>query len=305
MEGSPRQGGPAQLNERESRIRATQAAPFPYALCSESPASWKSSNAFSDASPQRKSPKAREEVHELVVALLPLVKKVALQMRERLPVHVELDDLISTGVIGLIDAVEKFDASKQVRLEQYAQHRIRGAILDGLRSEDIASRDMRRKNKNAERVYIQLEAKLGRPPSDQEMAGGLGVSLGRWYRTVLELTSVGIDWLRPLASVGTQDDSFFIEDAIPSDNEGHQFESCYRREQQEILQRALRRIPERERQVVELYYQQELTMKEIGNKLGIDESRVSQLHSSALDRLRRRVKDFLAKPTPPAPRFAW
>ena len=253
----------------------------------------------------QKEARVRAEIKRLVVALLPLVKKVALHMRERLPVHVELDDLVSTGVLGLVDAVQKFDASKQVRLEQYAQHRIRGAILDGLRGLDTASRDMRRKNKNAERVYRELEAKLGRTPNDQEMAKALGLSLGRWYRTVLELNAVGVDWLRPLASVGTRESVPVPEDSLPAANEGHQFEACYLRERKEILHRALGHIPERERQVVELYYREELTMREIGERLGIDESRVSQLHSTALERLRRRVKDFLLNPVRPMPRFAW
>jgi RNA polymerase sigma factor for flagellar operon FliA len=249
--------------------------------------------------------KDRAEINRIVVALLPLVKKVAMQMRERLPVHVELDDLISTGVLGLVDAVKKFDAGKQVRLEQYAQHRIRGAILDGLRGLDTASRDMRRKNKNAERLYRELEAKLGRTPNDQEMAKALGMSLGRWYRTVLELNAVGVDWLRPLASVGTRESVSFSEESLPADNAGHQFEACYLRERKEILHRALGHIPERERQVVVLYYREELTMREIGERLGIDESRVSQLHSTALERLRKRVKDFLSNPIRPMPRFAW
>jgi len=244
-------------------------------------------------------------INERVIALLPLVRKVALPMRERLPGHIELDDLISTGVIGLVDAVKKFDASKKVKLEQYAQYRIRGAILDGLRGMDHASRDMRRKNKNAERVYADLESKLGRPPNDLEMAKALGVSLKRWYRTVAELKSVGMDWLRPLASVGAREAGPAHEESLPADNEGHQFEACYLREQKEILQQALVRIPDRERQVVELYYHQGQTMREIGDRLGIDESRVSQLHSCALERLRRRVKDFLSNPVPHRPRFAW
>lgn len=245
-----------------------------------------------------------QALNQLVVALLPLVRKVALQVRERLPMHIELDDLISTGVLGLIDAVQKYDARKQVRLEQYAQYRIRGAILDGLRELDHASRDMRRKNKNAERVYAHLEASLGHPPSDQEMACGLGMSLGRWYRTVRELTSLGVDWLRPLTSVGVREPAFSLEDTLPADNEGHQFDACYLREQNEILSHALVRIPERERQVVELYYHKGLTMREIGERLGVDESRVSQLHSSALDRLRKRVRNLVSGTIRPLPSSA-
>jgi RNA polymerase sigma factor for flagellar operon FliA len=248
---------------------------------------------------------AQAEMNRLVVTLLPLVKRIALQMRERLPLHVEVDDLISTGVLGLVDAIQKFDGQRKVKLEHYAQHRIRGAILDGLRGEDRASRDMRKKNKRAERVYGALEARLGRPPSEVDMAEGLGISLTSWYRTVRELRSVGLEWLRPMGAVGLKEPPVVSEDTLAADNEGHQFESCYRREQKEILARALERIPERERQVVRFYYQKELTMREIGERLGIDESRVSQLHAAALLRLRKRVREFLQNPLPPAPRLAW
>jgi RNA polymerase sigma factor for flagellar operon FliA len=244
-------------------------------------------------------------VGRLVVALLPLVRRVAMQMHERLPLHVEVDDLVSTGVLGLADAIQKYDAGRKVHLERYAQHRIRGAILDGLRGLDSASRDMRKKNKKAERVYRQLEAEFKRPPTDVEMAEGLGISLARWYQTVRELRFVGIDWLRPMGSVSGREAKPLSEDSLPADNEGHQFEACYRREQKEILQRALERIPERERRVVHLYYQRELTMREIGERMGIDESRVSQLHSSALVRLRKRVGEFLHNPAPALPRMAW
>lgn len=241
----------------------------------------------------------------LVLSLLPLVKRVAYQMRERLPLHVELNDLVSSGVIGLVDAIRKFDGRRHVTLDRYARHRIRGAILDGLRSLDTASRDMRKKNRKAEKVYRQLEMKLGRPPSDAELAAGLGMSLDAWYRAVRDLQTLGMDWLRPLGSVGMRERWPAHEDSLVADNDGHQFDSCYRREQREILDRALARIPERERQIVRLYYQQELTMKEIGKRLRIDESRVSQLHSAALARLRLRVKDILSRPQPSAPQYAW
>jgi RNA polymerase sigma factor for flagellar operon FliA len=247
----------------------------------------------------------RIDINRIVVALLPLVRRIALQMRERLPLHVETDDLVSTGVLGLVDAVRKFDERKRVKLEQYARHRIRGAILDGLRMLDVASRDMRKKSKKAEQVYCRLEAKLGRAPSDAEMAGGLGVSLGSWYRTVRELRAVGIGWLRPLGSVGTKEVVAVSEESLVAEDQCSQFDACYRREQREVLHRALDRIPERERQVVRLYYQQELTMREIGERLRIDESRVSQLHSTALFRLRKRVKDLLNNPVPAEPRMAW
>jgi RNA polymerase sigma factor for flagellar operon FliA len=262
---------------------------------------------FRPHSRPRRAPAARDLAarHEaLVLSLLPLVKRVAYQMRERLPLHIELDDLVSSGVIGLVDAVRKFDGRRHVRLDHYARHRIRGAMLDGLRSLDTVSRDMRKKNRKAETVYHQLEMKLGRSPSDGELAAGLGMSLDTWYRAVRELQALGMDWLRPLGAVGMKGQRPAHEDALAADNERHQFHSCYRREQKEILSRALARIPERERQIVRLYYQQELTMKEIGRKLKIDESRVSQLHSAALARLQRQVKGILSGTRTVAARYA-
>jgi RNA polymerase sigma factor for flagellar operon FliA len=240
----------------------------------------------------------------LVLSMLPLVKRVAYQMRERLPLHIELHDLVSSGVIGLVDAVRKFDGRKQVRLDQYARHRIRGAILDGLRSLDTVSRDMRKKNRKAETAYHRFEMKFGRPPSDEELAAELGMSLSAWYRTECELQSIGLSWLRPLGVVGRTELRSSCEDSLAADNRDHQFESCYRREQKEILDRALARIPLRERRIVQLYYYQALTMKGIGKILGIDESRVSQLHSAALARLRRQVKDLLRGAGNGAPRYA-
>jgi RNA polymerase sigma factor for flagellar operon FliA len=255
--------------------------------------------------PHVRAEEKQTECDQLVLKLLPLVKRMALQVRERLPLHVEMDDLLSTGVLGLVDAVHKFDARKRVKLESYARYRIRGAILDGLRTLDRASRDMRKKNKKAETVYGALETKLCRAPGDEEMAAALGVNLEKWYRAVRELQTVGMDWLRPMGSVGTKESKPANEETLVADNQEHQFESCYRREQKEILRRTLGRIPERERQIVQLYYDQGLTMKEIGEKLGIDESRVSQLHSATLARLRLRVKEILRHPQPSAPRFAW
>jgi RNA polymerase sigma factor for flagellar operon FliA len=242
---------------------------------------------------------------QLVVQLLPLVKRMALQIRERLPLHVEIADLMSTGALGLVDAVHKFDARQHVKLESYARHRIRGAILDGLRDLDSASRDMRKKNKKAATAYHCLEVELGRPPTNSEMAEALGVSLEKWYRTVRELQAVGLEWFRPMGSVGMKDVRQPSEETLVADNRDDQFELCYHRERREIFHRALVRLPERQRQIVLLYYGRELTMKEIGRKLGIDESRVSQLHSAALIRLRSRVRDILRNPQPPPPRAAW
>jgi RNA polymerase sigma factor for flagellar operon FliA len=251
-----------------------------------------------------RSRRNRLERESLILQLLPLVKRMAQQMRGHLPLHIELDDLVSTGTVGLVDAVRKFDPRRHVKLESYARHRIRGAILDGLREVDPASRDLRKKNKRAERTYARLESKLERAPTDQEMAEALGVSLPGWYETVRELQTVGVDWLRPLGRVSGRETAEADWESLPADSGFDQFERCYRREQREILDSALGRIPERERQVVLLYYDLNLTMKQIAAKLRIDESRVSQLHAAALARLRARIQTLIRRPRPKPVRFA-
>jgi len=215
-------------------------------------------------------------------------------MRERLPAYIEVDDLIGAGAVGLVEAVRRFDASKHVKLESYARHRIRGAILDGLRSMDVVSRDLRKKNKKVEEAHRELETRLGRPVSDPEMAQALGMSLEKWYHTAQELQAVGVDWLHPVGSVGTQQ---LREELIAAEETDNAFDQCYRREQKEILERAMSRLPDRERLVVSLYYKEALTMKQIASKLRIDESRVSQLHSAAVRRLCARIGISLRYPS--------
>jgi RNA polymerase sigma factor for flagellar operon FliA len=228
--------------------------------------------------------------------LLPLVRRMAYQMREHLPAHIDVDDLIGAGTMGLLDAVRKFDPRKHVKLESYARHRIRGAILDGLRSLDTASRDMRKKAKKAERVYRELEMKLGRPVRDDEMAAAMQVSLKKWYRIVHELQPVGVDWLRPMESAEIKPTD---EELLVAEVKENAIDLCYRRERRDILNHALMSLSERDRMMMSLYYEQELTMKEIGERLGIDESRVSQLHSAALTRLQARVRATLTRPLAP------
>lgn len=237
---------------------------------------------------------------ELAVKLLPLVRRVAFEMREKLPQHVEVDDLTGAGVLGLLDAVRRFDARKHVKIETYARHRIRGAILDSLRDMDTASRDMRRKNKTAEKAFQQLQSRFGRPVTDEEMAAALGISLRKWFKTVHELNSMGLDWMRPNH---IPEPAAIDEASIPTAEEESPFNLCYQAEQREILNRASAALPERERAVIDLYYAQDLTMKQIGEMLSIDESRVSQIHSAALMHLRSRVRRMLsvgAAALPPA-----
>jgi RNA polymerase sigma factor FliA len=227
--------------------------------------------------------RSETERNRKVVELLPLLLRIARKMRAHLPANIEMGDLVGAGSLGLVDAVLKFDPRKQVKIESYAQHRIRGAILDSLRSMDGASRDLRRKNKKAEKVHHELEVKLGHQASDQEMASAQRVSLKTWYRTVREIQPLGVEWLRPMGSVGVKR---LTEETLVVEGREDQFDLCYRREKKEILGRALATLTAREQLILSLYYARENTMKQIGAKLKIDESRVSQLHSAALNRLR-------------------
>lgn len=244
---------------------------------------------------QRRGP-SHEQVDsdEQVVKLLPLVRRVALQLRGRLPAHVELDDLCSDGTIGLIDAVRKFDPARGVSIESYARYRIRGAILDSLREQDHASRDMRRRLKKIESACQTLERRLGRPANDEEMARAVGLTLEQWYNRIAELQRVGFEG--SLSRIPPETGRRIKEEDIPSSPDQSPFVLCYRVEQRELLSRALRCLSERERSIINLYYKDAMTMKQIGVRLGIDESRVSQLHSGAVARLRGRIAAMLQRP---------
>lgn len=241
----------------------------------------------------RREARQAQERQRLLVEMLPLVKRVAFQIREHLPAHVEVDDLIANGVLGLVDAVAKFDASKRVKLESYARHRVRGAILDGLRSADPASRDLRRNNRKIQKLYRELEVKLGRSVHDEEIAAALGMNLAQWHRTLNEVQSVGFDFGARTLSAGPHTKRPTAEPALLAGDDADPFDQCYRREQHAILGRALTHLRDRDRQIITLYYQQELTMKQIADRLNVDESRVSQLHSAALARLKAGVNSLL------------
>jgi RNA polymerase sigma factor FliA len=242
-----------------------------------------------DCAPESTGERIKTERNRRAAELFPLLQRMARKMRAHLPAHIEVDDLVGAGSMGLVDALRKFDPRKGVKIESYAQHRIRGAILDSLRSLDGASRDLRRKIKDAEKVHHELEARLGHPANDQEMAQAQGVSLKNWYRTVRDFQPLGVEWLRPMGCMAEQQPT---AESLPAETREDQFDLCYRREKIDILNRALTSLSVRERLIMSLYYARERTMKQIGSQLKIDESRVSQLHSAALVRLRNAVKSL-------------
>jgi RNA polymerase sigma factor for flagellar operon FliA len=217
---------------------------------------------------------------QIVLDHLPLVKAIAIRVHENLPVHVDLDDLVHAGVLGLFDAVTKYDSTKNVAFHSYAKHRIKGAILDSLRQSDWASRDLRKRQKQVDAVTRELTMKLGRNPSDQEVAERMGLSMERWRRMQMELRTVGL----VSASTSPDQERDRVQEfaAAPDFRPDRMTE---RKELQVTLARAIGRLPERYQRVVFLYYSNDMTMKEIGEVMGVNESRVSQIHKTALKKM--------------------
>jgi RNA polymerase sigma factor for flagellar operon FliA len=217
---------------------------------------------------------------QIVLEHLPLVKAIAIRVYESLPVRVDLDDLVHAGVLGLFDAVTKFDAEKNVAFHSYAKHRIKGAILDSLRQLDWASRDLRQRQKRVEALTRDLTARLGRGPNEIEMAEAMGVTLERWRQMVSEMRTMG------LVRVSTTPDAEHEQaPEIAARPDSRPDRICEQRELQSTLARAMEKLPARYQKVVFLYYTNEMTMKEIGEAMGVNESRVSQIHKSALKKM--------------------
>jgi RNA polymerase sigma factor for flagellar operon FliA len=220
---------------------------------------------------------------QLLLEHLPTVRYLARRIHERLPQHVELDDLISAGVVGLIDAFSKFDHTKQVQFKSYAQFRIRGAILDSLRTLDWSPRELRRKGRAVEEAIRSVTHKLGRVPAEPEIALEMGLGLNDYQQLLGELKGLEIGSLHMERTEDSGDEELAY---IPGSPDDDPLFRCLQGEMKQRLIDAIEDLPEKERMVLTLYYYEELTMKEIGLTLGVVESRVSQIHSSAVVRLR-------------------
>lgn len=229
----------------------------------------------------RKQKRISQEIRDRVVLEhLPLVKAIAIRVHENLPVHVDLDDLIHAGVLGLFDAVQKYDSTKNVAFQAYAKHRIKGAILDSLRQLDWASRDLRKRQKQVDSVTRSLSLKLGRTPAESEVAEEMGLSTARWRQVQMELRTAGM-----VTAAAHNDPDRDRPLDIPATPELRPDTICERRELETTLARAIETLPARYQRVVFLYYTNDMTMKEIGDVLGVNESRISQIHKTALKRM--------------------
>src|SRR3982750_3925637 len=228
-----------------------------------------------------------EKRREYAAKFFPYIEKVARRLARRLPAHVEIDDLISSGVIGLMEAAERFDPKRVDRFEAFAEFRIRGAMLDDLRSRDTLSRDMRRLSNELRDATRRLEAQLGRTPDHEEIAKRLGVGVEELYARQQKLSGssvVGIDDAGPDLLERTSDQTA----ADP-------FEQASRREMMERLVGGIGGLPEKMQQVLSLYYCDNLNLKEIGTVLGVTESRVCQIHGEATKRLRETLGELVAE----------
>lgn len=224
----------------------------------------------------------------LITECLPLVKFVAHRIGAHLPSHVDVDDLIHSGILGLIDAIKKFEPSRGVKFKTYAEQRIRGAILDGLRDLDWVPRSLRRKKKDIENAYHELEQLLGRAATDEEVAAHLGIPLEELHKSLDDLKGVT---LGTFADAGEDGDGENLISFVPDPDAEDPSITLQTREIKAILKEAIDKLPTKERFVVQLYYFDELTMKEIGTLLNITESRVSQLHTKSMLRLRGKLKE--------------
>ena len=219
----------------------------------------------------------------------PLVKYVAGKVAIGMPNNVEFDDLVGFGVFGLFDAIEKYDPAKHVKFKTYAVTRIRGSIFDELRSIDWVPRSVRQKSREVEDTIRSLEARLGRAASDEEIADELGMDVEDFQSLVLKISGTSVLSLNDVWYSGEEDDKISIVESIESPGSLNPDTIVERDEIKRVIVDAISELPDKEKKVLILYYYEDLTLKEIGHVLGVTESRISQLHTKAIMRLRSRL----------------
>ncbi len=229
---------------------------------------------------------------QLIMDYAPLIRFVAQRIAARLPSNIDIDDLISAGVIGLMDAIEKYDPSRDNKFKTYAEFRIRGAILDELRSQDWVPRSVRDKAKKIERAYAELEQKFGRAVTDQEVSKALGIGIDEYYEMSSKVKSVTLLSIDELSGPNQQERKSLL-DCLENINSKNPFSQLKSKGLKNVLVKSIEELPEKQKLVLSLYYYEDLNLKEIGRILEVTESRVSQLHTQAVEKLRARLKDQL------------
>jgi RNA polymerase sigma factor for flagellar operon FliA len=234
------------------------------------------------------------ERDQLIIQYTPWVRFMALRMAAKLPSHIQAEDLISAGIIGLIDALDKFNPAREVQFKTYAQIRIQGAMKDELRALDWVSRSMRQKVKRLEHAYATLEQELGRPPSSEEVANSLGIEMDEFEEMLDDVKGTSLVSLEELGQGPASEDKSSLLEALLTRQDQDPLEMLNLQDLKKALTLAIGELPEKERLVLSLYYFEELTMKEVGKVLNLTESRISQLHTQTVLRLRGKLKAYLA-----------
>ena len=232
------------------------------------------------------------EQERVLLEHLPIVRFLARRIHERLPQHVDIEDLVSAGIVGLMDAFSKFDPAKKVQFRSYAQFRIRGAILDSMRTLDWSPRELRRKGRAVEEAIRQVTARLGRAAEEIEVAAEMGLGLDDYQQLLGDLKGLEVGTLHMERNEDSGEEELSY---IPGRPEDDPLFLCLRGELEGRLTDAIANLPDRERLVMTLYYYEEMTMREIGLALGVVESRISQVHASAVVHLRGALKDLAAR----------
>lgn len=235
----------------------------------------------------------QEERDRLLMENLPQVHYIAKRIHDRLPPHVPLEDLVNAGVVGLLEAIRNFDASRGAQVKTYAELRIKGAILDSLREMDWSPRALRRKGRQLEQSHSRLRQVFERAPSEQELADDMHVTVEQLRQLLCDLRGLNLGSIQALQQEDGKGEQVFKY--VPNSPDEDPYYLCLRSELKSYLGKAVGDLPERERQLLGLYYKEDLTMKEVGAVLGIGEGRVSQLHSAAMARLRARMKELLGE----------
>lgn len=242
---------------------------------------------------ESESPLDAAQQEKLILEQMSEVRFIARRIHDRLPRHVSLEDLVHSGVIGLIDAVHKFDPSKNVQFKSYAKFRIRGAILDSLRELDWSPREVRKKARRLEQAHLELRQRLGRDASEQELAGAMGMSVAELEQLLADLRGLDLGSLQDTR--GEDPEDTVMAHVSLQDDGADPFTQTLQSEMRSLLAAAIEELSAREKQILALYYYEELTMKEVGATLGLTESRICQIHSGALVKLRARLRQALER----------
>jgi RNA polymerase sigma factor FliA len=238
----------------------------------------------------------KEQKDKLILEYAPLIRYIAQKIAVRLPSNIELDDLISSGVIGLMDAIDKYDPTRDNKFKTYAEFRIRGSILDELRAQDWVPRSVRDKAKLLDRTMIRLEAEIGRVATDEEVASALDMSMEEFYDLVNQTRPVSLLSIDDAATFSNVDKKSILN-ILESCKLSNPFNQLNLKSVKDIMTTAIEELPEKQRLVLSLYYYEDLNLKEIGKVLRVTESRVSQLHAQAVSRLRAKLAQHFEQDT--------